>query len=89
MCIPDALKGQSKEGAPSPETGVTGGYQLPCGCRELTSGLLQEQQALLISEPSLQPLSFSICLFCFVFDNGSCLELVKLLLNDDSSTTPG
>lgn len=32
-----------------------------------SSGLLQEQQALLISELSFQPLSFSVCfvLFCF------------------------
>jgi hypothetical protein len=38
-----------------PRTAVMDGCESPCGCWELTAGPLQEQQVLLISEPSLQP----------------------------------
>ena len=31
------------------------GCEPPCGCQELNSGLLEEQSALLTTEPSLQP----------------------------------
>ena len=33
----------------------TDGYEPPCGCWELNSGLLQEQLVLLTAEPSPQP----------------------------------
>lgn len=36
--------------------GVTHGCELPCGCRESSPDLLEEQQAPLISEPYLQSL---------------------------------
>lgn len=45
-----------EEGIQSPETGVTDGCELPCGCREQNSGLLKQQQVLLTMEPSLQHL---------------------------------
>ena len=34
---------------------ITDGCELPCGCRELNSGLLEEQSVLVTAEPSLQP----------------------------------
>jgi hypothetical protein len=34
---------------------VTDGCELPCGCWDLNSGPLEEQSALLTSEPSHQP----------------------------------
>jgi hypothetical protein len=34
---------------------ITDGYEPPCGCWELNSGLLQEQLVLLTAEPSPQP----------------------------------
>lgn len=37
-----------------PGTGVTDGSELPCGCWEVNSGPLQEQQALLPEESPLQ-----------------------------------
>lgn len=37
------------------ETGVTDRYELPCVCWKLNSGPLEEESALLASEPSLQP----------------------------------
>ena len=44
-----------------PEEGIRpiigGGCELPCGCWELNSGLLEEQSVVLTSEPSLQPSS--------------------------------
>ena len=43
-------------------TGVTGGCESLHGCWEANPGPLQEQQALLTAEPSLQPL---IC-FCVI-----------------------
>ena len=39
--------------------GVTEDYELPCGCWELNSGPLQEQQVLLTTEPPFQPPVFS------------------------------
>jgi hypothetical protein len=35
---------------------VTDGCEPPCGCRDLNSGPLEEQSALLTAEPSHQPL---------------------------------
>ena len=37
-----------------PGTGVTDRCEPPHGCLELNQGLLEEQQVLLITEPSLQ-----------------------------------
>jgi hypothetical protein len=34
---------------------ITDGYEPPCGCWELNSGLLEEQSVLLTAEPSPQP----------------------------------
>lgn len=41
----------------SPGTGVTGSYELPCGCWDLnSSGPLEEKPVmLLVAEPSVQP----------------------------------
>lgn len=55
QCLPRA-----EESTGSPGNGVTDGYELPCGCRELSPGLLEEQQPLLFDEVSLQPLSFFV-----------------------------
>lgn len=46
---------RSEEGIGSPRVGLTDGSESPCGCWEANPGLLQEQQVLLTSEPSLQP----------------------------------
>ena len=48
-----------EEGTGSSGAGVTNGCELPCGCRELNPGPLEEQQVLLTDEPSLQPHPFS------------------------------
>jgi hypothetical protein len=37
-----------------PGTSVSGDCEPPCGCSELYSGLLQEQQVFLMAEASLQ-----------------------------------
>jgi hypothetical protein len=42
-----------------PGTGVTGGYEPPCGCWELERSRLEEQPLLLTTEPSLQPQELS------------------------------
>ena len=41
----------SRRGGQNPRNGVTDSCELPCGCWELNSGLLEEQLA---AEPSLQ-----------------------------------
>ena len=58
MYIPHAclMPAEVRRGIRSPGTGVTDGWEPPCGCRELNSGPLEEQAMLLTSEPSLQPL---------------------------------
>lgn len=38
----------------SPRTGLTGGCELPCGCRELKSGPLEDQLVSSTAKPSLQ-----------------------------------
>ena len=48
---------EPEEGFRFPATGVMGSYESPCGCRELNSGSLQEQQVLLAAEPSVQLLT--------------------------------
>lgn len=53
----EALEGQGS--IRSPGTIVTCDYELPCGCKELEAGPLQEQRVLLMSVPSLQSLLFS------------------------------
>lgn len=45
-----------EEGARSPKTGVTDECQSPSGCWKSNPGVLEEQQVLLIVEPSLQPI---------------------------------
>lgn len=45
---------KSEEGIGSPETGVTDGWEAPCGCWEMNTGTLKEQQVLLTVEPSFQ-----------------------------------
>jgi hypothetical protein len=42
------------EGVRSPGTGLTGSYELPCGCWELNPDPLEHQPVLLTAEPSLQ-----------------------------------
>jgi hypothetical protein len=37
---------------------ILDGCEPPCGCWELNLGFLEEQPALLIAEPSLQPPSY-------------------------------
>lgn len=44
-----------EEAIGSPESGVTEGCELPCGCWELNLGCLEEQQVLFTTVPSLQP----------------------------------
>jgi hypothetical protein len=39
---------------------ITDGCELPCGCWELNSGLLEEQSVLLAVEPSLQSSTFEV-----------------------------
>ena len=46
---------EPEEGIGSPGTGVTDGCEPPCGCWEQSSCPLEEQQMVLIAEPSLQP----------------------------------
>lgn len=63
----------SEGGLRSPGTGVTEGCDLPWGCWEATPGLLQEQ-ALLISQPSFQPLIFLLYLLIFKLILSICLH---------------
>ncbi len=52
----------------------TDGCEPPCGCRELSSGPLEEQAMLLTAEPSLQPPSLHIFLTHYkAFRNFPCL----------------
>lgn len=55
------------EGARSPKTGVMDGCELSCGCKELNSGALQDQQVLLTDEPSLQHLEYILNMHIFFF----------------------
>ena len=41
-----------------PGTGVTDDCELPCGCQELNSGPVEEQQVLLTAEPQTSFLTF-------------------------------
>lgn len=43
---------KSEVGITYPRAGVSGGWELLCGCQELTSGV-QEQQVALTSDPAL------------------------------------
>lgn len=45
----------SEENVKFPGCGVTDGVELPCGCWELNTGALLEQQVVLATKPSLQP----------------------------------
>lgn len=54
MCVTDVHRGQ-KRAMDSPGTGVIDNCKPPNWCRERNLGPLQEQQALLNAEPSLQP----------------------------------
>jgi hypothetical protein len=52
----------------------------PCGCWELNSGPLEEQSALLTTEPSLHP-SYHNFFFFFFFETGFlCIALAVLEL---------
>ena len=51
---------------------ITDGCEPPCGCWELNSGPLEEQAALLTTEPSLQPSSAT---FILIFRQGFSLNL--------------
>jgi hypothetical protein len=48
---------RSEENTEFPETGVTNGFELPCGCWESNLGPLEEQPMLVTTEPSLHPRS--------------------------------
>lgn len=50
----------SRERQIPPGNGLTDGCELPCGCWELNSGPLQEQQGLFTAEPPLQPLQVTL-----------------------------
>lgn len=56
VCAPHGCLWRPEEDMKSLGMGVTGGYEPPYRHWELSSGSLQEQQVLLINEPSLQPL---------------------------------
>jgi hypothetical protein len=49
---------RSEEGIESPDNGVAVSWESPCECWESNIGPLEEQQALLTTEPSLQSLLF-------------------------------
>lgn len=49
----------SQEGTGSPGTRVLKRCKLPCGCQEQSPGLLEEQKALLTTEPRPQPMCCS------------------------------
>lgn len=51
---------QKTEGADSPGTGVTDGWELPCGCWDMNPDPLQEQPVLVTAETSLRPLQLAI-----------------------------
>jgi hypothetical protein len=55
VCVLCACLVVIEEGTRFPKTGVTDGSEPPCWCWELNPGPLQEQTALLTTEPSLQP----------------------------------
>ena len=55
------------EGARSPGMGITDSCELLCRCWELNLNPLAKQSVLSITEPSLCPLCFIVCLF-FGFD---------------------
>jgi hypothetical protein len=43
------------ESVGTPGTGLIDSFELPCGCWELNTHLLEEQSVLLTADPSLQP----------------------------------
>lgn len=67
-----------EEEAESPRTVVSDSYGLPCGCWEFNLGPLEEQPALLVTEPSLQScfLVFEIFILFFV-----CVWLYELCVH--------
>lgn len=46
---------ETRRGSQNPGAGITSGCELPCVCWAQISGPLGEQQAVLTTEPSLQP----------------------------------
>lgn len=50
MCVHEIRKGVTYSG-----TGVSGGFELPCGSWKLNLGALKQQQMLLVIELSIQP----------------------------------
>lgn len=60
----------------SPTTGIIESYELPCGCWEPNLVPLQEENMLLISEPSL-----GLKVFFFYFLSHICFILVLNFLN--------
>lgn len=60
LCVPQAcLVHEVRRWYWIPGTGVMVRCESPCGCWELNSVSLQEQQMLLTTEPSVQPLYFT------------------------------
>jgi hypothetical protein len=60
-------KKKTNEDVKSPGTGVIDNYELSCGCWELNLSPLEEQPALLTTEPSLQPQERLLFFFFFFF----------------------
>jgi len=58
---------ETEEGIRFPGTSIIGTCDLPCECWEPNPGPLQEQQVLLISEPSIFTVYILLSLFWFWF----------------------
>jgi hypothetical protein len=58
-----------EEGIRSSNSGVTYGYEPPCGFWELNSSPLEDHLVLLITEPSFQPHDF--CLNCIILSKAT------------------
>lgn len=55
VCLSTTSVPETREGAGSPQTGVTDCCELPCGGWESDLGPQEAQPALLTAKPSLQP----------------------------------
>ena len=64
MCIPCACLVPMEARNGSPELGVTGICEMPCGCWELNLGSLEEQSLLLLLSLLFSPrtVSYAVCL---------------------------
>lgn len=65
----------------TPRTGVTDSWELPYGCWELNSGLLEERRVFLTTETSLQHILENyifIITFCFFFWNGGLTMIPRM-----------